>query len=52
LGIDFDPEIDIDKVLEESYRARVSAIVTMINNLGGGSCDQLALAINTVYGRG
>ena len=48
LGIDFDPEIDIDKV-EESYRARASAIVTMINNLGGGSCDQLALAINTVW---
>ncbi|KOO29441.1 hypothetical protein Ctob_004847, partial [Chrysochromulina tobinii] len=48
LGIDFDPELDMTKV-EESYRARASAIVTMINNLGGGSCDQLSLAINTVW---
>ena len=47
LGIDFDPELDVTKV-EESYRARASAIVTMINNLGGGYCDQLAQAVNTV----
>jgi len=47
LGIDFDPELDVTKV-EESYRARASAIITMINNLGGGYCDQLAQAVNTV----
>ena len=47
LGVDFDPELDITKV-EESYRARASAIITMINNLGGGYCDQLAQAVNTV----
>jgi len=44
LGIDFDPELDVIKV-EESYRARASAIITMINNLGGGYCDQLAQAV-------
>ena len=47
LGVDFDRELDINKV-EESYRARASAIITMINNLGGGYCDQLSQAVNTV----
>ena len=32
--------VDIAKV-EESYHAWASAIITMINNLGGEYCDQL-----------